>query len=255
MMFSIVTIVRNDPLGLQRTRESISSQSNLNYEWIIIDGASTDATVKILNEVALNKEAIHLVSEPDAGIYDAMNKGLLRCKCDYVVFMNAGDVFYDSNSLKRISESIDDDYAIVYGDWINVVDGVDFYCRARSSFFIFYGMICSHQSLIYKTDVLSGYAYDLSYRVSGDYAITSKVLRDFKKIRKLDFPLAKFYAGGISDSLEAIGRSENRRVQTEILGLPSLVVYMIQSAYWGLAFLRRRAAFLYVYIRKFSRLV
>lgn len=108
--FSVITITRNDSTGLARTIRSLASQEHRNVEHIIIDGASTDDTAAILSTYSAAYPVVK-VSEPDDGIYDAMNKGVALATGDLVVFMNSGDVFGGTNSLSFVS----DEY--IAGDW------------------------------------------------------------------------------------------------------------------------------------------
>ncbi len=88
MLFSVITVTRNNLVGLRRTHESLRIQSCGDYEWIVVDGASDDGTADYLKKTGAN-----WVSEPDRGIYDAMNKGIARAQGRWLIFMNAGDEF------------------------------------------------------------------------------------------------------------------------------------------------------------------
>jgi putative colanic acid biosynthesis glycosyltransferase len=101
MLFSIITVTRNNLEGLRRTHVSLRAQSYADYEWIIIDGASSDGTVNYLEGLAARSW-----SEPDEGIYDAMNKGLARARGDYLLLMNAGDSFAAPDVLQKIADAI-----------------------------------------------------------------------------------------------------------------------------------------------------
>ena len=95
--FSIITVTRNDIDGLSRTAQSIATQTYKDFEWIIIDGDSQDGTKNYLNAQEMTRK---WVSEPDQGLYDAMNKGLDIAQNHYVVFMNSGDYFAHLNTLE-----------------------------------------------------------------------------------------------------------------------------------------------------------
>ena len=110
--FSIITVCRNEAANIRSTCESITQQAFKDYEWIVIDGASTDQTVKILEEFSHN--ITKLISEPDNGIYDAMNKGIDLAKGEYVVFMNGGDAFATNQALALVSNAPQKD--LIYGD-------------------------------------------------------------------------------------------------------------------------------------------
>ena len=94
MKLTIITINKNNE-GLRQTMESVVSQSCKDFEYIVIDGASTDRSVEIIKQYAA-KNTIDWVSEPDQGIYNAMNKGIAKAKGEYINFMNSGDTLYDS---------------------------------------------------------------------------------------------------------------------------------------------------------------
>lgn len=111
---SIITVTYNAARELEQTIASIISQSYDNIELLIIDGNSSDNTFEILQPY---RHAVdYLVSEPDAGIYDAMNKGLAAARGDYVLFLNAGDYFYTNDSLKNIVNAAGGPFDVIYGD-------------------------------------------------------------------------------------------------------------------------------------------
>lgn len=102
---SIITVVRNDPEGLQRTAQSLAEQQFEDFEWIVIDGASTDSTVAALAaQSAQMRQPEFLISEPDRGIYDAMNKGLVRAQGEWLTFLNAGDTYCEATTLTRVHD-------------------------------------------------------------------------------------------------------------------------------------------------------
>ena len=99
-VFSVITVTYNAERWLERTILSVLSQSYTNVEYLIIDGGSTDRTVEIIRQYASG--LAYWVSEPDQGLYDAMNKGLARATGDYLVFLNAGDTFHTADTLNQI---------------------------------------------------------------------------------------------------------------------------------------------------------
>ena len=114
MKFSIVTIVLNDKNNIEKTIQSVLNQ-NIEIEYIIIDGGSTDGTLEVIEKYR-DKIDI-LVSEKDDGIYNAMNKATEKANGEWVCFMNSGDGFYNSNVLKNILPNIENSLDVVYGDW------------------------------------------------------------------------------------------------------------------------------------------
>src|SRR5271169_702039 len=113
--FSVVTVVLRDLEGLKKTYASLAAQRYANWEWIVCDGGSGAETTRFLQDVAV---PVHWVSEKDAGIYDAMNKGVAMSHNEYVVFMNAGDTFSNTGVLQDVTDEISDAFSrpdIVYG--------------------------------------------------------------------------------------------------------------------------------------------
>lgn len=185
-LFSIITITYNASPTLPVTLKSIGEQTCRLYEHIIIDGASTDTTVEIARAAAGDNTII--VSEPDHGLYDAMNKGLGLATGDYVIFLNAGDSFATPDTLQLIADTIlDNDYpGIVYGQ-TRLVDNLRHYVGERhlrapevltiDSFKE--GMVVCHQAFIVLRKLVDN--YDMSYRFSADYEWCIRCLQRSKR--------------------------------------------------------------------------
>ena len=116
-ILSVITVVLNDEKGLQRTINSVFGQSYPNIEYIIIDGGSTDETINIIRQN--NSNIAKWISEPDTGIYDAMNKGITFAKGDWILFLNSGHTFCNKKVITEILKNNKyDKYGILYGDMI-----------------------------------------------------------------------------------------------------------------------------------------
>lgn len=113
---SVVTINYNNKIGLQKTINSVLSQTSKGSEFIIIDGGSNDGGETIIEEY--KHQLAYYVSEPDNGVYNAMNKGIRAAQGDFVLFLNSGDLFYDNFVLERIEKHLDNTHRIYYGDVI-----------------------------------------------------------------------------------------------------------------------------------------
>ena len=168
---SIVTITYNNLEGLKRTAKSILNQSSSCYEWIVIDGGSTDGSKEFLS--SLERQPDYWVSESDDGIYDAMNKGIRVANGGYVLALNAGDVFRSSDTLERVL-----DYGlgadVVYGDWVRLYPDHEEFKKAPDilpPFFFFqeHGNIC-HQAMFVRTSLLKESPFDTRYKVVADWA-------------------------------------------------------------------------------------
>ena len=188
-----VTITYNAAKVLQRTLDSVLAQDYPNIEHLIIDGASTDDTLKIVDDyiarsnAAENGHQIQVSSEPDKGIYDAMNKGLSSMTGDYVCFLNAGDFLPSSDTASRIAQQVEasgNTPAVLYGD-TDIVDGEGQFLHHRrlappekltwKSFR--QGMLVCHQAFYARTDFAIATPYDMQYRYSADVDWCIRVMK------------------------------------------------------------------------------
>lgn len=167
--FSVITITLNNLEGLKLTAKSVIAQTFRDFEWIVIDGGSTDGTKEYLE--ALTRQPDYWVSEPDGGVYCAINKGVRRASGEYVICMNAGDVFHSEKVLEKVADRrlVAD---VVYGDWIKSRSTGDEFCAAPvilPKFYFFNNNIC-HQAMFVKTMVLKESGFDERYKVFADWA-------------------------------------------------------------------------------------
>jgi len=211
---SIVTIVYNGEEYLERTLKSIVNQVYNNYELILIDGGSKDGTHIVIEKY--KKYISTIVSEEDEGIYDAMNKGLMHCRGDYVIFMNAGDTFASNDVLDRIfnvKNKIKIDF--IYGDSNVVNQDKKFFKRARNHKFIWLGMFTNHQAMFYNRSLIENnhLIYDLKYNISADYQFTLKFLRLSNTFEYVPISICDFYLDGISslDKLSGLEQASEIR--------------------------------------------
>ena len=170
-LFSIITITFNAATTLPPTLRSVKEQTFANYEYIVVDGASRDNTVALVEASQL---PVRMVSEPDKGLYDAMNKGLKMAAGEYLIFLNAGDSFHAPDTLQRVAEAIGNNRpGVVYGETAIVDADRNFLMMRRlqapekltwRSFAN--GMLVCHQAFIARRDIAS--MYDLQYRYSAD---------------------------------------------------------------------------------------
>ena len=199
--FSIITITYNAEAFLPRTVESVLSQHYRDIEHIIIDGASTDSTISVAQDymqrsyAAQNGHEVRIVSEPDNGLYDAMNKGLRQASGDYICFLNAGDFFPNANVLDTIvSRSLTGKRrqqlpAVIYGD-TDIVDNDGNFLRHRRlapprnltwrSFRK--GMLVCHQAFYARLDIARTVPYDTRYRYSADVDWCIRVMKEAERM-------------------------------------------------------------------------
>lgn len=218
----IVTVCYNDLNGLKKTINSVLSQNYKNYEHIIIDGNSNDGTKSFLNEL---DSSIIWSSEPDFGIYDAMNKGIEKCSSDFIVFMNSGDTFFDENTLYLVASSARLNTNIIYGDSISDY-GYKKVLRKASDVHLFKSgcflkMGFSHQAVYVSKNIYSKKRFDLNYKVASDFDFMYQPLiicSNDKSIVRINMPVCFFNTGGVSDlnklaaikdKIEIINRNSN----------------------------------------------
>lgn len=198
--FSVITIVRNDIVGVMRTLKSVFSQNYGNFEFIVQDGASTDGTSDILRR--LEGWIDSLVIEPDNGIYDAMNRALRRATGDYCIFMNAADFFVNNDVLKRVSGMIDPDEDDIWcGLAINDETGFVHQYRPQDQFWA--GSTLDHQATFIRTSLMKDLGYDPRYRISGDLHFFTRARKSGARFRLEQMEIARkpFAVGASSDFL------------------------------------------------------
>ena len=196
--FTIITITYNAAAVVGRTLESVFSQTYEDVEHLIIDGASTDGTLPLAEQYKKKNDEsgcghkVIIKSEPDQGIYDAMNKGLTQAMGDYVVYMNAGDFFPEADTLEQIAHRCRLNElptaelpAVLYGN-TNIVDDEGRYLHprrlqppARLTWQSFrQGMLVCHQAFYARTDLAKNLQYDTQYRYSADVDWCIRVMRE-----------------------------------------------------------------------------
>jgi putative colanic acid biosynthesis glycosyltransferase len=249
--FSVVTVALNDLSGLRRTRASIESQVSHDFEWIVIDGASTDGTAAEL-ESCLTRNFSY-VSEKDRGVYDAMNKGLARTRGRYVIFMNSSDCFASPSVLEVVKRRILETGQtpdIVFGDALEEIAGSKLALKkARPIRWLNYGMHTHHQAMFYAGDSLRGMRFDESFSISADYDLTCRIYRKHGGSLALDLPVCIFAGGGLSQNNAHLGRSENWRVQRDVLGHRLIRRMLTRASYLASYRLREKFHSLYVWLR------
>lgn len=170
MKITIITISYNNVHFIEQTIKSVLSQSYNDIEYIIIDGGSTDGTKEIIQRYA--DKLKFWCSEPDNGIYDAMNKGIIHASGDWVNFMNSGDCFSSSIILSEFNLSKNSDkIKVVYGDVQMVYSDHSIMRKAYPLRTMSYRMPFCHQATFVRREILKKYMFDLQYRIGADYKL------------------------------------------------------------------------------------
>lgn len=212
--FSIITVCRNEAANIRRTCESICSQTFSDFEWIVIDGQSADGTLDILGEYRSRISC--LVSEPDGGIYDAMNKGIQRATGEYLLFLNGGDYLADRHVLGKVAESPDRD--VLYGDMRCVRPNGETFIRSfpdelTTNFFLRHRL--PHQAAFFRRGLLEARgAYDTSLRIAADYDLFVRLLYVHKaSYFHVPCVVSVFKTGGTSAQSRSLGKIETHRIR------------------------------------------
>ena len=202
---TIITAVYNGAAYIKRAIDSIAEQTYDNIEYIVVDGGSTDGTVDILRQHS--NVVTRFISEPDKGIYDAMNKGVKMATGDWIYFLGCDDYLYPDFS--KMCTLLDDKHTIYYGNVFHrgrVQDGA-FTAYKLSKYPI------PHQAILYPRVVFEKYSYDLRYKISADHYLTNKCRHDRKiKFKSFDLVLARYSEGGFSTQGDVLFQQEKPQI-------------------------------------------
>lgn len=246
VVFSIITCTYNAESVLQRTLDSVLEQTYSHVEHIIVDGASTDATLNMIEAYRQKSDAedwcheVRVKSEPDRGLYDAMNKGIQRATGQYVLFLNAGDTFPSADTLELVAESVgegEEPPAVLYGD-TDVVDDEGHFLRHRRlspprrltwrSFMK--GMLVCHQAFYARTDLAKATPYDLHYRFSADVDWCIRIMRLARRrrlpMRNVGAVVVNFLDGGMTTTNHRASLKERFHVMAHHYGfVPTVLMH------------------------------
>lgn len=220
-LISVITVVYNGEAHIGRTVESVLCQTYRDLEYIIIDGKSTDRTMDIIGAY---KGIRQVVSEPDQGLYDAMNKGLKLATGDYVWFLNAGDQIYSPDTVETMVAELNGDPDIIYGGTMiideaqNEVGDRRLKPPAQLTWRSFRrGMVVCHQSLLVKRERAP--LFNLEYRLSADIDWAIQSAKNAAQIHNSNLVLSRFLEGGLTDNNIKAGLKERFRIMQHYYGL------------------------------------
>lgn len=210
--FSIITVTLNAEKDLEATLSSGLVQTYENFELIIKDGMSSDRTCDLVP----TDKRIKLIRKKDGSVYEGMNQAIEVAQGDFLIFMNAGDVFYDENVLKVVAEYIEKkeliNNAVVYGDYAR---GGVIHKQNRLTEFEFYRKNLCHQSIFYSRDVLRKFnGYNLQYKICADFELTVRLWSKRVRFFHIDAVICKYLGCGLSETEQnlKIAKTEKRQV-------------------------------------------
>lgn len=231
MRVSVITICFNSRTEIAGTIESVLTQKKkCNVEYIIIDGASTDGTLDIISQYANSIDVI--VSEPDSGIYDAMNKGIRMATGDVIGFINCGDLYSDGGVEAVVSCFINTDADVVYGDvvYTHAGDAVRVRKAADDASEMLTSMVTCHQGIFVRTEIQKKHEFDLSYKIAADRKMLLDLFLKGFKFVKVDSVLAYYDDAGFSSSHRYELQVENYKITYQTsLKYPQLYSHIVDD--------------------------
>lgn len=224
---TIVTVCYNADKEIETTLLSVLSQKYNNLEYIVIDGDSSDNTMDIINKY--KDKITRILSEPDKGIFDAMNKGINMASGNWILFLNAGDTFCNETVVERMVFETPIDAGVIYGNAMFVKNGI----KRKYSPLPFFNSkerypdmgIC-HQSIFVRTDIAKNLLFDLSYQLSADYDMIMKIYNNNYKFYYKDVMVCNYDLSGVS-SLNYLRKiKEKMRIYRNPINIDSMLLYI-----------------------------
>jgi glycosyltransferase involved in cell wall biosynthesis len=211
MKISIITVVYNDEYRIGGTIESVINQTYDNIEYIIVDGKSNDNSIEIIYNY--QNKISRIISEPDNGIYDAMNKGLKFSTGDRVLFLNAGDELYDKHIISSIINFLKEKErcALVYGNVL--LKGRNLILKSKPIKNINKVMVTNHQACFFNTKIHKYYYYNLNYKIAADYEVIFKMFNNDEEFAIIDSVISKVEPNGVADSNRFLTNFEYYKVR------------------------------------------
>lgn len=242
-LISIITVVFNGEEHIGRTIESVLGQTYKQIEYIIVDGESTDGTLDV---IAGFKEVDLLISEPDSGLYDAMNKGIKLATGDYLWFLNSGDQVYSKDTVAKMVDGLQDRPDVIFGETVIIDENQNEIGDRRlkppdtltwKSFR--QGMVVCHQSILVKRELAP--AYDLNYRLSSDIDWSIRAVKSAANTHNSRMILSRFLEGGLTDHNLSEGLKERFKIMRKYYGLiPTILRHFVFGARLTNYFLRHK---------------
>ncbi|WP_455592213.1 glycosyltransferase family 2 protein [Bacteroides sp.] len=226
--FSVITVTYNAEKVLEDTIQSVITQTYHHVEYIIVDGASKDSTMAIVDRY--RDRISQVVSEPDKGLYDAMNKGIAMATGDYLCFLNAGDSFHEDDTLQRMAHSINGNELpdVLYGETA-LVDAQRHFLRMRrlsapevltwKSFR--QGMLVCHQAFFPRRTLAE--PYDLKYRFSSDFDWCIRIMKKAHTLHNTHLTLIDYLEEGMTTQNRKASLKERFRIMAKHYGLTGTI--------------------------------
>ena len=216
MKLSIITINYNNQVGLQRTIDSVLCQTWKDFEWLVIDGGSTDGSKELIEQY--QEHFSYWCSEPDKGVYNGMNKGIKHAIGDYLLFLNSGDALYDPDVLQKFSE-LNTEADIISGQAERTDSHEQLRHYDKSLFMQLYVDTLNHQGTFIKSSLFKDALYDESLRITADWKFwMEKIVFGNAKVEVMDFFVVRQDMTGISSDHNMEGVQLQLKERQQLLG-------------------------------------
>lgn len=230
--FSIITVTYNAGKVLEDTIQSVVFQTYRNVEYIIVDGGSTDNTLDVVHKY--QERISKVISEPDKGLYDAMNKGIRMATGDYLCFLNAGDELHENETLQKIVYTLKGKELpdVIYGETAIVDEEGHFLHMRRLSTpehlhwkSFKEGMLVCHQAFLTRRELALANPYDLRYRFSADFDWCIRIMKQSKNLHNTHLTLIDYLNEGMTTQNHKASLKERFRIMTKHYGWISTILH------------------------------
>ena len=230
--FSIITVTYNAGKVLEDTIQSVVFQTYRNVEYIIVDGGSTDNTLDVVHKY--QERICKVISEPDKGLYDAMNKGIRMATGDYLCFLNAGDELHENETLQKIVYTLKGKEVpdVIYGETAIVDEEGHFLHMRRLSTpehlhwkSFKEGMLVCHQAFLTRRELALANPYDLRYRFSADFDWCIRIMKQSKYLHNTHLTLIDYLNEGMTTQNHKASLKERFRIMTKHYGWISTILH------------------------------
>jgi putative colanic acid biosynthesis glycosyltransferase len=248
LSIGIVTVSKDNLSELKKSYQSIQTAISSTCIWVVVDGNSQDGTADWLKETVHNLPNVIWISEPDSGIYDAMNKGIQLCegRVDYVLFLNAGDRLTSPEVLTSISATVarmTEPPTLITGASLRTKkNGRQYLKRANEIGHMHIGNIGEHQAMFFRYDVLDKFRYRTKFQLSADYDLVCRIGSSFGECWKneeqenlITIPdiICEFTEDGISESKRLAALKEDYQIRREVLKMGRLRACILYLLHWA----------------------
>lgn len=236
-LLSIITVCFNAENALQATLENVLKQTWTHFEYLVIDGGSTDGTLTLLKQFSLlfaqAQIPFQYISEPDQGIYDAMNKGTRIAKAAWLLFLNAGDLLADPHVLEQVFQT-SSQASVLYGDTLCIYQGNKKLYPALPLENLTREMSFCHQSAFIRRTLLLEQPYDIRYRICADHHFFLSMYLRKERFDYRPIPVSVYEISGYSDQNKLAAHREQHRMQKELhVFRPTLSWFLRECSFYG----------------------